>query len=212
MKTLKLLPFSASSEIKQDFNNLIFEEVEDWLKAKNIIPMASALIAYQDLTNWYRSGAESYLTKFRVKYSFINQIIEKQLVVKAAITLNPGKSILIWKDRRRHLEVNGVRVSNWMWSGNGIIIEDYYPYSYKYAKIQELVFIAYKLDVLGFSTFNFLEDLRCGIDKLPYYTDFGFDLGDHSLERTHNAQNTLLKTFPGKQKSIKLLINEISKL
>jgi hypothetical protein len=210
MENIKIIEGAASFEINKNVNNLTINEIDSWLKEKEILNVKSNLISYEDILKWEQKGSETYITIFNISFSFENQILEKQIVIKAIITLNPEKSLSMWNERRQILQLNKVPVSNWYWYGKGIIIEDFYPYTFEYANLNSLAFIAYKLDLLGFHTLSFLHDIRCGFDKLPYYNDFGFDLGSFGNQNNNIAVNSLIKHFNDKESEINFLINKFS--
>lgn len=179
---------SLISEIKQG-NNL---PIANWLKLYRVIPNNSDLCLYKEDTKWNRLGSETYLKKAVIHFLVRDELISKEIVFKALINMNSVKSLEDWARRRMLLYNNQIPVSNWYYHGNGIILEDYYSYSFeKVNNINELERIAYILDNLGFYCLNFLNDIRCNEDGHPFYIDFGFDLGEPSPVRKNNCIFTL---------------------
>lgn len=209
MVNLVFLENSASSEIEKDNFDLTKGGIEEWLKFKKIIPIYSKLNSYKDVTKWQRGGAETYLTKFSFSYTFKNDLIFKNILIKALVTINPENALVDWYNRREYLKKNNVKVSNWYWYGNGIIIEDFYYYSYQKASLFDLIKIAKTIDHLGFKTTNFLEDIMCDINSVPYYIDFGFDLGNYGNANTNDAINLLIQKNKSKEKEIILLLKNL---
>lgn len=192
----------ASNEIYNEFKKISFDSIKSWLITKNIVTDTDNLILYKDLYPWRRGGGETYITQFEL--SFISKGVKdkKSIIIKAIITTPVEQSLANWKNRRAILARNNIKVSNWYWFGNGIIIEDYYPKDYTYCELTKLIDIANVLDKLGFKTLNFLNDIRCDEANEPYYIDFGFDLGDPSVSFSRPSLANVMKMFPEKLKFI----------
>lgn len=198
--SIHLLDKGASSEISKDGYALNLKDIESWLKHKRIIEEESRLKAYKDLEAWQRGGVETYFSVFEI---VLKNKIAKRIVLKAVVAVPPEESLKNWSKRRNLLDQNKIPVSNWYWWGCGIIVEDYYPYTYdRVANFSFLIDIAAKLDNLGFTALNFLSDIRC--DKLlnPYYIDFGFDLGEPSNVRNDKCINLLKEKYPNRKVEI----------
>ncbi|WP_375562715.1 hypothetical protein ACE193_09325 [Bernardetia sp. OM2101] len=199
----------ASSEILKDKYNLDLEGIQKWLQRKTILSSSDTLISFTDLNDWHRKGAETYFTSFQIKYRNVYDIIkEKQIVIKAIITLPPEKHLQDWSNRRKLLQENGLNISNWYFYGQGVIIEDFYPNDYKSTKdFRELIIMADTLDKLGFNTINFLNDVRCNSLGRPHYIDFGYDLGEFSYFRKDVAIQRLKATYPNRVDDIDNFLN-----
>ncbi len=173
--------------------------VQDWLKEKGIIKPDDTLIAFNDISKWNRTGAEVYSSVFSIQSHFEDLM----LIAKAIVTLNPVNSLLSWGRRRELLHKYRIPVSNWLWSGEGLIIEPFYPLTSSKANDFSLILeIGFKLDNLGFKTLDYLDDIRCDNDGNPYYIDFGFDLGEPSEKVSHSARERLIREYPLRENEI----------
>jgi hypothetical protein len=189
----------ASSEILKDKFVLTKNGITSWLRAKNIIDDSEDIKRYQDIQPWTQLGEETYYASFIISTS--KQA--KQLIIKALISLNPEKTLKDWNRRRKILNENGIPVSNWYFSGNAIIIEDYYPKeAYNFVNFEKLLNIGYKLDNLGFRTLSFISDIRADKFGNPFYVDFGFDLGEQSDIPQEYALKFMLNNYPSKKDQI----------
>jgi len=88
------------------------------------------------------------------------------------------------------------------------LFEDYYPYTFEKIDFNKLLEIGWKLDMLGFTTLSFLNDIRADENNNPFYIDFGFDLGEPSPMQKECAKNNLILKFPEKQNKIKQFYNK----
>lgn len=180
-------------------NNLTKQSITTWLLEKNLLTNEEELISFIEITPWIRSGGETYNTVF--KYTTNRQ--DNMVCVKAIVSLNAEKRLADWKRRRHILETNNVPVSHWYWDGEATIYEPFYPYTYERINdIGKLKEIAHILDFLGFSTLKFLEDIRCDDVGNPFYVDFGFDLGEPSINQKNEASNYLFKKLPTLKKNL----------
>lgn len=194
--SIHLLDKGASSEISKDGYALNLKGIESWLKNKRIIEEGIKLKSYEDIGIWQRGGAETY---FSILEIILENEVAKRIVLKAIISIPPEESLKSWSKRRDLLAQNKVPVSNWYWWGCGTIVEDYYPYTYdRIEDFSFLIDIAAKLDNLGFTTLNFLSDIRCDELLNPYYIDFGFDLGEHSNIRSNKCIDLLKEKYPNR--------------
>ncbi len=109
----------------------------------------------------------------------------------------PEKSLLDWTRRRKILAEKRIPVSNWHFTSDATIYEDFYPFTAKEkVEFETLLSIGYKLDSLGFTTLKFVDDIRADEDGNPYFMDFGFDLGEPSRDKTSSAKEYLTNVFP----------------
>jgi len=190
---IKIIDKSASSEIIKQGYSLNEKGIADWLIGRNIVSNEAKLVSYSDLTAWTRKGGETYSTVFE----FTTTETTKQIIIKAIVTMFPEKSLLDWTRRRKILNDNGVPVSNWYFASEGTIYEDFYPFTAKEkVDFESLLTIGQKLDVLGFTTLKFIDDIRADGNGNPYFIDFGFDLGEPSDNKVSSAKEYLIKTFP----------------
>lgn len=199
----------ASTEIKSEGFPLTIEGVSQWLESKNILKQSDTLLKYADFESWARSGGETYRCSFAIQYIREGQTENKIINIKAIVLIPVEKTLVDWKRRRDVLIKNRVPVSNWYWSGKGIIIEDFYPLEYTATKnFVDLVQIAYILDKLGFSCLKFLDDIRCDLEGKPYYIDFGFDLGEPNYFKKTKNTEYLIQQFKDKESEIRKYIKD----
>lgn len=175
--------------------------ITEWLMDLKIISTNEVLLTFNDILPWQRTGAETYGTSF--KFSTDKQ--EKQIFVKAIVTLFSEKGLKDWAKRRIFLSKNGIPVSNWYYHGDSIIIEDFYSKSaLEVVSFEKILEIGYKLDQLGFTTLKFLDDIRADDYGNPFFVDFGFDLGEPSEIHKTSAKEFLIKKFPQSETEIKI--------
>lgn len=189
---IEILEKGASTEIKKETLNLSINHIQQWLISKSIINSNDKLNYFKDVMPWIRTGAETYCSSFLIstKYTL------KQIVIKALVTLSPSKSLQDWARRRKIFSMNKIPVSNWYYYSDALIIEDYYPNTANVVSFKKILSIGYKIDKLGFTTLNFVNDIRADCTGEPYYIDFGFDLGDPSETPKNSAKEYLLKNYP----------------
>jgi hypothetical protein len=153
---------------------------------------------------WRRSGSETYLLNFEVLRAGRP---EQALILKACApstsTVPIEVTLRYWDCRRRLLQSHGVDVPKQFFSGKGVIVEEFIPYSLPDAFrlhdsrvpfISALARYAATLRRLGFSSRNPFVDLRsrsCDVVVI----DFGSDLGaPHAIDCGEmNYLETLLK-------------------
>lgn len=201
---LKTIEKGASTEVIRGGFDLTINGISEWLRLKCLIGENDALIEYEDTSKWRRSGSETYSSIFRIRFLHSGIEQNKQINIKAIVTLDPERGLEDWSRRREILVRAAVPVSNWYWHGDGIIIEDFYLNDFSACKdFSKLVFIASRLDLLGFQTLNFLLDIRCDENSDPYYVDFGSDLGSPSSYKSDTAIRKLIESFPQKEKEVR---------
>ncbi|HMS28210.1 MAG TPA: hypothetical protein PKD32_00020 [Saprospiraceae bacterium] len=188
---IKQLEKSISAEIGKKFT-LDRDGISQWLLNKNLIGNNECVICFTDLKPWTRTGGETYSTVFE----FETTERRRKIFVKAIVTQNPEKSLQDWTRRRNLLKKNNIPTSNWYWSGEATIFEEYYPHDNKLCDPLLLMEIGYQLDKLGFTTLKFIDDIRCDVNHQPYYVDFGFDLGEPSQHPQMSAFNHFVLKFP----------------
>jgi hypothetical protein len=198
---LEIMDNGASSEVKREHFSLDQQGVSNWLTKKNIIGKQETLLIYRDIKPWFQSGAETFCSIFEI---ITNKQI-KRIVIKALVTLSPQKSLQDWERRRKVLFENEVPVSNWYFFGDATIIEDYYPNTFQNVEFEKIILIGKSLDKLGFSTLSFTDDIRADTKFNPFYIDFGFDLGEPSLNKKTTALEYLFQLFPTRMDEIKFI-------
>ena len=146
---------------------------------------------------WYRSGAETYLYRFRVR----KEGLEIPLVLKACVAYAPATTLDAilqnWIDRRQLLSSRGVRTPKLYAWGSGEILEEDVPYDLsmlleKHDSRADLLLLAMAdlagvVASLGFLPIGLFQDLRShGEDAVV--VDFGQDLGPPSVAKDCNPQ------------------------
>lgn len=198
----------ASSEIKRNGFELTLNGIEKWLLSKNIIDRHEKLSAYHDLNEWHKAGGETYSAIFAVK----TDRSMAEYIIKAITTMNPEEGLKNWVRRRKILEENNVSVSKWYWFGEGIIVEQFYPYDFKKFKdFNALVKMSHSIDKLGFASLKFLDDVRCDENGNPFYVDFGFDLGEPKSLASNQCINALKGEFPERSEEIETILKSLAK-
>lgn len=167
-----------------------------WLKYHKIVPQNAQVNLYSDISEWYRSGAETFVTTAEVEYSNSSTTIDSKFVLKALVNFFPKEQLKSWKKRREFLHKIGIPVSKWIDTYSGIIIEPYYALDKEVFItpnfVNELSKIAAILDIHGFFSLKFIDDIRSDGASL-FYIDFGSDLGEPSSNKTTEAKRTLEK-------------------
>lgn len=195
---------SISYDIQKEGFRIDKKGLTHWLTSKKLINRNEDLLKFKDEKPWHKSGGETYSTIF----SFETDKQKKQILVKALTTLNPEKSLIDWARRRNLLSRYKIPVSNWYWTEKATIFEPYYP-----AKVNNstdfkfLLHIAYTLDTLGFNSLKFIDDILCTEKGIPYYIDFGFDLGEPSNVIKTDAKDILKLFYPYRIEDIEVFYN-----
>ncbi|MEJ7610476.1 MAG: hypothetical protein WKF88_04785 [Ferruginibacter sp.] len=167
------------------------EDLVFCLQQIGVINTEEILISYNDLTPWQRGGAETYNATANIKL----QSSEIKLIAKALISMAtpPDRQLADWNRRRTAIKALGIATPDLFSSGNGAIYEAYIAEDFDIASatlpnqiLEQLGFIAGKLDKSGFATIAFSRDLRHQDNQL-YYVDFGSDLGEASNQPTTTA-------------------------
>ncbi len=197
----------ASSEILKDGFQLNLTEIELWLLKKQIINAEQKLVSYKDVLQWYRGGAETYIASFEIEIIVDSNILQKDIILKALVTLTPEISLKNWEKRRKILSDNNIPVSNWYYWGDGLILEEkYFHFKPDLDHLSKLLLIAVALDKLGFSTLHFTSALMVNVKNEIVFVDFGFDLGDPSKNYTVTALSHIVELFPEQKYEVETLI------
>lgn len=193
---IKIKEKSVSGEILREGYELDIQGITTWLKHHKIVPQNAQVNMYSDISEWYRSGAETFMTTAEVEYSNSSTTVYSKFVVKALVNFCPEEQLNSWKKRREFLHKIGIPVSKWIDTYSCSIIEPYYALD-KEAFIalnfvNELSKIAALLDIHGFFSLKFIDDIRSDGTSL-YYIDFGSDLGEPSSKKSNEAKRALEK-------------------
>lgn len=162
--------------------------LDDALLALGLVNQSENAYAVTEVSDWTRSGAETYLYRFNIRTSF-NRTSE--YVLKACVAYSPGgalEDILdSWISRRGLLSAIGLSTPRMFGRGKGIVLEEYIPHTLS-SRLDEkgrilpillhgLAEYAGVLSGLGFSPVSPFKDLRSrGSDVVV--VDFGADLGE----------------------------------
>ncbi len=192
MATFRFLVDGISKTIQLDFGCTDFEQC---MRHLGILEDAEVLMEYEDLYPWRRGGAETYIAAARVQ----TNLKEKRFIAKALFSFatSPERQLQDWARRRAQLITLGIRTPILYSSCKGVIYEDFIEEEFNYSSLSEpavvdqLVNIAATLDRNGYASLSFTKDIRI-MDKLLYYVDFGFDLGEPTNEAKNNALDFLI--------------------
>lgn len=145
-----------------------------------------------DILEWQRGGAETYITSGIIYYiDSHNSIRERRVLAKAYCGFSPypEKKIELWQKRAYCLEQTRIPINKVYSSFQGVLFVEYLPWSLidflkSSRNTQKLEWagsllsdLANKLDYLKVYPVMLLADLRTDGTKI-YITDFGEDLGD----------------------------------
>lgn len=144
-------------------------------------------LAINEIRDWYRSGAETYLYTFSIKSGGTTI----PLVIKACIsgigTESINKTVLDWIAKRREASLSDIETPRLYYGGKGVIIEEYIPKTLTESISQGLVS---RHDVCAFAEKTKLFCAKHGLNPLRILTDlrsrgsdivmvdFGWDLGN----------------------------------
>lgn len=199
---LSLLPKGFSYEIISCVvKERRFEEIEKWLRKYGVLSNEERLESYEDVTQWSRKGAESYVSDARIITSNGRKV---HFIVKAIVGMLPiDERICELIERRKLLRSLGIPIPELFGINCGAVIEAFIPKDLLsqrgvlplIAKLK-IARIAAILDCARFSVLNFLSDLRCSEDLLDvFYVDFGFDLGMPGLQLQTHALKQIESQF-----------------
>ena len=172
-------------------------------KISIIDPSKEELVSYSDLSPWRRGGVETYIADSVITISHGNENQIRHFIAKALISTasKPSDRVYDWLSRRNDLIQLGIKTPYLYSHLNGTIYEEFIDTQINHTHLQqipiiiELARIAAILDMEGYPTLNFINDLRIKSETI-YYIDFGFDLGTSHTNSCNNAKITLLKTLP----------------
>src|SRR3989338_1959426 len=199
---LSLLPKGVSYEIISCVSKeKQFAKIEKWLRKCGILSNEEGLESYEDVTQWSRKGAESYVSEAQIITTDGKKV---HFIVKAIVGILPiNARINELIERRKLLQSFGISIPKLFGINSGAMIEAFIPNDLLSQK-GELPFktklqvarIASILDFAGFSVLNFLSDLRCSEDLFEvFYVDFGFDLGRPEPQAQSNALQQIEDQF-----------------
>lgn len=180
--------------------------LQDGLRSKGILGSNESLVGFVDSNPWRQGGAETYIAD-SIIYLQSTKDETRHVIAKALVSFGtqPDAQLRSWTKRRQLLCDLGIRVPRLFSAVEGTIYEEFIEDEVNSGLtrgpiIRELARIAAILDVSGFMTLGFLDDLRRREDKL-YYVDFGSGLGEPGDEPTDRALKTLDKMLGEPYKS-----------
>jgi hypothetical protein len=146
---------------------------------------------------WFRSGAETYLYRFRLR----KEGLDTSLVLKACVAYAPATTLdavlQAWMDRRQLLASHGVRTPQLYAWGDGVILEEDVPFELKEMlrerspSMDLLLFSMAEtggaVTSLGFLPVSLFEDLRSHGEDVVM-VDFGQDLGPPFVAKDRNPE------------------------
>lgn len=149
---------------------------------RQIIPNLGKDFSITDLNKWTRGGGESYILPFEVK----SEDTEFQGIFKASTSITPEITINNAINRRKLLSKYGVKTPKLHGHGNGVVLEEFLPYTLEEAheKFRNTILndIAYAYGVISAQGFQpvvngTLRDFRGDEHGNMCLIDFGADLG-----------------------------------
>ncbi|KKL79634.1 hypothetical protein LCGC14_2012850 [marine sediment metagenome] len=197
---IHILPAGISYEFVNKVPvNKYLENLKTGFKAVGLLGNQEEILLYEDLTNWERGGAETYIAQGRLQTSLAQNI---HFIAKAYVGMSPiREKVVEWTRRRQFLAENGICFPKLYGVYKGTIYEEYISHSVDEdrdvlsdeLKLQ-VARIAGIVDSLGFTSLNFLGDIRFSIRSAQvYYVDFGFDLGEANSDMHSNLAFQQLK-------------------
>jgi hypothetical protein len=157
------------------------------LKKLEIIPNDCESMVLEDERGWYRSGSETFLYTFRVRFDGrVCRLVLKACVAFATSATDVEEILGRWIRRRHILAANNISTPKLYGWGNGVLLEEYIPYSLSEAlnnkplkeeMMGEIGRLIGAICKLGFSPVRLFDDLRSRGDDVVM-VDFGEDLGE----------------------------------
>jgi hypothetical protein len=177
--------------------------IQESLFALRVLPAQDPLCQVRlPKEGWYRSGAETYLYRF----SIVSNGLSQELALKACVAFAFDRTLEgileSWMKRRQILELNGIKSPTLYASGNGVILEEYIPYSarellYSEGAAKDAILIALAemagvLTRLRFQPIGIFHDIRShGFDAVMI--DFGQDLGPAGIGESESDDALLVQ-------------------
>jgi hypothetical protein len=183
------------------------------LSAVGLLPGSEVAFSHHIISDWHRSGAETYTLIFEVRSG---QNWKQKVVLKACVAYSTSitlQQILErWVARRHLLNELGVSTPTLFTWGYGLILEQYIEHELietlqpltgasKDGLVAQLIYLAACLDHEKFQPTSPFDDLRTD-GKRVYVIDFGSDLGDPNTQVTEYYSLCKLQHFLGLSKSL----------
>lgn len=174
--------WTIESELLRDGGT---DQLDRALENLGLLQPSDALDRIELVTDWHRSGAETYLCRFAVHLRGGGR---RDAVIKAYVPAPGPRSIDDYVrelvQRRRRVEEAGVSVPRLYFSGNGVVIEEWIPAALEeyrdlpaYNELLERArWILQRLRDVGFRPVSTFHDFRTDGERIVVI-DFGEDLG-----------------------------------
>jgi len=184
------------------------KNIRSALISAKLLEIHDELVEIQEIENWRRGGAETYVYTFQLIYRVANP---KKLIAKAMVAWQaalPAEQQARWQYKMNDFTALGLKVPQCFLSGKSLIIEEFIEHDirsyYQQTELKEEFVSAvteYGLIVInsGFAPVNIIGNLRTD-GKQIYWIDFGTDLGDRGIKQS------------SMERSKKVLAREISNL
>lgn len=184
------------------------EQFSEALSGLNLIEKDGTLLRYEDILEWHRGGAETYIATGRVISAIGGERLERTFLAKAIVTSpsDPETTANNWAKRLELLSRVGVNRPMLYSNHRACLYQEYIPdhfsevwkrsndvertnYTFELAKIYAA------LDACGFRpiSYNF-HDLMFQRSAI-YLVDVGQDLGDWDFDNPHNRGMLALRTI-----------------
>jgi hypothetical protein len=177
------------------------------LQCVGVLPLDEKLASYEDVSNWRRGGAETYVSDFRVAISSDSGLRNLHVIAKAIVkwATPPERVLQVWLHRQRRLEEFGATVAQIFGSAAGIIYQKFIPFAFadwfrsvdpssRGQWMYRLKELAARVDAAGFAPVEFVNNLRTDGVRL-FIVDVGADLGGFQNQETGSATCELVETW-----------------
>lgn len=164
--------------------------VREALWRLGVISEPSPEAVFEEVHDWTRGGAESFIYRFRV----VLPGTVHDVLLKAIVAFSTAKSLSEigdeWVTRRRLLEFEGIRAPTLYYAGRALLVEQFIPEKLSdflqrgptetTRLFDQVIQFAATLEKRGFCPISVFHDLRTdGVDV--FVVDFGQDLGPPAL-------------------------------
>jgi hypothetical protein len=151
-----------------------------------VIGEPSPDVILEEVQDWTRGGAETYIYRFRVVLGGTVHDVLLKAIVGFSLTQSLTGIAQDWVERRRLLDREGIRTPKLYCAGRALLMEQYVPYNLAdflretpaaASRLDhQVIRLAAVLDRLGFCPISLFHSLRTdGADV--FAVDFGQDLG-----------------------------------
>jgi hypothetical protein len=192
-KMIKMGAFTHGLLREFEYDEETFASLEEVLRKIQVLGFHEKLLDYEELFDWRRGGAETYVAAAElVIEQDTDSIKRRKFMAKAIVSMGmpPEVRIKNWMGRYELLKRHGVKVPNIYSHFRGVFYQEYIELSideylshigsssHKRAFFKDnLITIAMILDNLRFYSIAFIGDLRFDCNGNCYIVDVGEDLG-----------------------------------